>query len=437
MSPTVVDDLVLLFGAGADMDALENSVRGDRLLLETFRNLEPTKKDKAYLDAFDHLFGSAPRLSYSWKSSVKDMIRRALRNRPLQVLSCDTNNTAINFGRVSIPICRDFLSIMQDTTQQREPARNLLFHMVAAVYGAVSVGQLQAAAATNIQSGLNNAGVTVPDDVYNQINLHIHYDPEKALVESAITAIEGYLQQSSSDEDMAAIVVRLLEYTAVFDTVFSDLTTDRDQIGVPSGHTAPLRRALHFLFSLKITASQMDAEIGQDSYYHRIPRNAAVFTMNYTTAVERVTRRNGFDESRMPIYLHGKHTEYFDLLTGELNPKIGGIPFLMPQTSTKPVASVETIRRLSAFLHATDAAKRLITVGYGFNRDDDHVNNMIYDSMLRNPRLDVTIVVRDATNSSDGIQRLQNRFSNRIHIEQVPYDAVLARKRFEEILSNG
>jgi hypothetical protein len=428
-------NLVLLFGAGADMDALKKAIRGDRLLLETFRNLETAKENEEYLAAFAHLFGSEPKLSYSWKSSVKDMIRRALRNRPREILSCD-ESVALDFGNLSIPVCKDFLAVMQDTTKPRAQARKLLFHMVAAVYGAVSVGQLQAAAANRIHAGLGNAGVHMPDDLYNEINLHIHYDPEKVLTESAITAIENYLQQSNVDDELASIVVRLLDYTVVFDNVFSDLTTDRDQLTSPSGHTAPLRRALHFLFSLKITASQMDAEIGRDSYYHRIPEDAAVFTMNYTTAVERVLRGNQSEMGRVPVFLHGRHTELFDLLTGELNPETGGIPFLMPQTSSKPVASVETIRRLSAFLRATDNAKRLVTVGYGFNRDDDHVNNMIFDCMLRNPELEVTIVVRDTTDGSDGVARLKNRFPNRIHIERVSYDVGVARDRFEEIVTN-
>jgi len=47
---------VLLFGAGADLDALSTAFSGDRLFLETFRNLEDAKKDKEYLAAFEHLF---------------------------------------------------------------------------------------------------------------------------------------------------------------------------------------------------------------------------------------------------------------------------------------------------------------------------------------------------------------------------------------------
>jgi hypothetical protein len=273
--------------------------------------------------------------------------------------------------------------------------------------------------------------------MYNQINLQVHVDPEKVLTDSVVAAIEAEMENANGDEELSSVVVRLLDYTVVFDKVFSDLTTDRDQIGVSAGQTAPLRRALHFLFSLKITAAQMDGEVGEDSYYHRIPDDAAVFTMNYTTAVGRVITARNIDARIAPIYLHGKHTECFDLLTGELNPESGGIPFLMPQTSSKPIVSVETVRRLSAFLRAADVAEHLVTIGYGFNKDDDHVNNMIFDCMLRNSALHVTILSRDDINASAGVTRLRQRFKDRIRTEKVSHDALTARNKFEEIISNA
>ena len=95
---------VLLFGAGADMDALCGAFRGGQLLFETFRNLTAAKDDGDYRAAFQELFGDAPKLSYSWKTPVKEMIRRALRNHPTMLLSCAEANEVVDIGGMTIKI---------------------------------------------------------------------------------------------------------------------------------------------------------------------------------------------------------------------------------------------------------------------------------------------------------------------------------------------
>ena len=50
----------ILFGAGADLDATDNAVPGDRLLLKTFRQLNSAKEHGGYLRAFEELFGNEP-----------------------------------------------------------------------------------------------------------------------------------------------------------------------------------------------------------------------------------------------------------------------------------------------------------------------------------------------------------------------------------------
>lgn len=390
------------------MDALAEAVRGDRLLLETFRWLEEAKSSVGYLNAFEKLFGNSPKLSYSWKASVKNMVHRTLRMRPGEILSSGTDDVPVMIGGLAVPLGTLYFEILRDESPARSQTRQVLFHIISAVYGAMSVGRLQSAAALNIRDGLGAVGVKIPLGVFNQLNIQVHYDPEKVLIDSVTSAIDGYIKRVSVDSELESILVRLLDYTVVFDSVFADLTTDRDQIGKTDGQTAPIRKAVHFLFALQKAAKHMDGAFGADSYYHRIPEEATTFTMNYTTAIERVTEQRNL--SCRPVYLHGKYTEYFDLITGEIDPDFGGVPFLMPQTSSKPLASVETIRRFAAFLEALAAAECIITLGYGFNADDDHVTNMIFDAMARERKLKLIVVAQGSMDASPGVVRLKERF---------------------------
>jgi len=343
----------------------------------------------------------------------------------------DSDHT-LPMGSARVKIAPKFLDILQNDDPANGQARSLVFHVIFAMYGAEAVGQLVNTAPETIGRGLAQAGVEIPDDVYNQIDLQVRHNPEQALVEAATQAIQQSIGGADRNEGLDAVLVRLLDYTVVFDQVFADLTTDKYQVNKPNGHTAPLRRAIHFLFALNLAAQEMDGEPGSDSYYHRIPEGAAVFTMNYTEIVQQILQQRGSETP--PVYLHGKHSEFFDLLTGQLNPEQGGLPFFMPHTSSKPIASVETIRRFARFLHALDRANTLVTVGYGFNRDDDHVSNMIFDAMARNSDLEMQVLARDSLDTSPGIRRLKNRFADRVHTIAVSSDSQEARDVFGEVV---
>jgi len=85
-----------------------------------------------------------------------------------------------------------------------------------------------------------------------------------------------------------------------------------------------------------------------------------------------------------PLYLHGNVDEVLDPYTHEIrardapeNDNTFTVPFLLTQSSYKPIAAIESAERFVDFYRSASESDIVAVIGFGFNDDDGHINAII------------------------------------------------------------
>ena len=127
-----------------------------------------------------------------------------------------------------------------------------------------------------------------------------------------------------------------------------------------------------------------------DNYYCKLSEvfpNSNAVTTNYTPFVKFYYQS--------PIYLAGKLSQFeipnelrvVDLSSGDTYADIADkmiFPFMLTQAPIKPIIDKLQLTEYSNFMRALDETKTLVIVGYGINENDNHINALIRDYLVKN-----------------------------------------------------
>lgn len=187
----------------------------------------------------------------------------------------------------------------------------------------------------------------------------------------------------------------------------------------------------------------------EEECYYEILKNLfhesdgiGLITTNYTNVLRDVTGKKDDDIA----YLHGKLTWFeepyklriYDSENEEdmecIRNHIKDIfPFIMIASGVKPIISTKQIEQYSKMIRFLDESETLYVVGYKFNRDDNHINSIIVEWLNKDDNRKLIILDFNKTVELQEIAtRLRNDFPNQIYFE--PVDEHNARDKFENLM---
>jgi hypothetical protein len=202
--------------------------------------------------------------------------------------------------------------------------------------------------------------------------------------------------ESAKLEDMLCAISRgvleslfdgILDYQALIDSHFRYLFAPRTEWAKFTKMVIFMRLARSYI------VSQMPADhiLAQEGYYHDLARAAelnvelgTIGTANYNSLLERLAGRLGFELPKV-FHLNGGVSDYYNPYTNDVvSCGEGGfppqdplhVPFILTQSGLKPLTSVSMSRRYVQLFDNFEMCNALVVVGFGFNRDDSHINGL-------------------------------------------------------------
>lgn len=219
-----------------------------------------------------------------------------------------------------------------------------------------------------------------------------------------------------------AIAQKVLEnlFTTVLD--YQKLIDDHFRyLFSPSTEWAKFTRMVIFLKIARdyIRTQAPSAEaIPDQGYYHDLAMFtdkltfSAIGTANYNSLLAEVFRSMKI-ESPQIIHLNGSVNDYYNpyknaVITCEnpnnVDPSQIHVPFMLTQSGLKPLTSVTMSRRYVNLFDAYAESDAIVVVGFGFNKDDSHINGL-FRELVENKGRRLILISR----SKDGTVETQKR----------------------------
>ena len=219
-----------------------------------------------------------------------------------------------------------------------------------------------------------------------------------------------------------AIAQKVLEnlFTTVLD--YQKLIDDHFRyLFSPSTEWAKFTRMVIFLKIARdyISTQAPSAEaIPDQGYYHDLAMFtdkltfSAIGTANYNSLLAEVFRSMKI-ESPQIIHLNGSVNDYYNpyknaVITCENPNNVDSsqihVPFMLTQSGLKPLTSVTMSRRYVNLFDAYAESDAIVVVGFGFNKDDSHINGL-FRELVENKGRRLILISR----SKDGTVETQKR----------------------------
>lgn len=185
-----------------------------------------------------------------------------------------------------------------------------------------------------------------------------------------------------SQKVLEYIFVEILDYQKLIDNHYRYLFC-------PKYEWAKFTRMAIFLETAReyITHNLDKIDIDKEGYYKDLKNIApneinAIGTANYNNIIGEVL----FDLSTKIIHLNGSVNDYYNPYKNtiinnleENEEKHILVPFLLTQSGIKPLTSVEMSRRYVDLFDMYKESDVIISIGFGFNHDDGHINGLFRD----------------------------------------------------------
>lgn len=177
----------------------------------------------------------------------------------------------------------------------------------------------------------------------------------------------------------------------------------------------------------KRMVEKAEKQRNKDSYYKIIADMQAekpkVITANYTPLCASIC---GLDDNSI-AYLHGsfkwfempKELNVLDVSDGQTNPRGIYFPFIFLQSGVKPIVHPIQIKEYAKAMDFLDDSYRLIVVGYKANHDDNHLNSLLRDYLMKGKR--IQYIDYDNVGKDIILKRL-HIFENMENLEIIPID---------------
>lgn len=226
----------------------------------------------------------------------------------------------------------------------------------------------------------------------NSIAKHLKEYLEKGAFYSYIDSLFNYLRSPETYTKECSKVMKLYynSFLSIAEKLVDDKFLDQD-----------LGQKEYREYLLKAINDGVDARIknnsNEDTYYSIIANAVRehkdcefdIITTNYTSFAEKMIPelkdRISYPHGRLELFenLHTKEVKRLDEF------KEGDIifPFIFIQSGVKPIVAPYQIEQFAKAKNAIEEADTLIVLGYGINKDDDHINAMLRERISRNAKI--------------------------------------------------
>jgi len=260
------------------------------------------------------------------------------------------------------------------------------------------------------------------DDIFGMFSLEFH--------KAGSTALELLLREKRTfNKDKNASLAELLSAISqeVLENIFIDILDYQKLIDnhyrylyCPKKEWAKFTKMVVFLEIAKDYISQNLGNIktNQEGYYNDLLsindlEITSIGTSNYNNIIEIVSPK--IAEKQNIIHLNGSVKDLYNPYKNNIE-KIGTdstsqekqilVPFLLTQSGIKPLTSVEMSRRYVDLFDSFKNSDAIISIGFGFNQDDGHINSLFRELIeVYNKKLIVVDISADESKTQKEIKK--------------------------------
>lgn len=215
------------------------------------------------------------------------------------------------------------------------------------------------------------------------------------------------------------IFTTVLDYQQLIDSHFRYLFSPSTEWAKFTRMVIFLKIARHYINSQAPDA----ANLPDHGYYHDLAALAdgvaisAVGTANYNSILAQVFAGLGVALPEV-IHLNGSVNDYYnpykntvvtvdrpeDVDTSQIH-----VPFILTQSGLKPLTSVAMSRRYVKLFDSFADSDAIVAIGFGFHKDDSHINGLFRELLEVNGRRLFVISVVSEGSAEDQKRRLRNK----------------------------
>jgi|SRR5690625_1497268 len=274
------------------------------------------------------------------------------------------------------------------------------------------------------------------DDIYGMFRLEFDRVGSTALElllsEQRTFNTETSIKSGNSIEVFSAISQKILEDLFCHVLDYQKLIDDHFRyLFSPCTEWAKFTRMAIFLeIAQDYIVKQVPKTLEEDGYYHDVKKImkrghevSVIGTSNYNSLFQRVCEKSGIDINKISIYhLNGSTEDYYNPYKNEIT-KISScdpdenqilVPFILTQSGLKPLTSVEMSRRYVDLFDAYKTKDAIVSIGFGFNEDDSHINGLFRD-LIEKHNKKLYVVTIDNQENVEKLKRklrLSSNFNN-------------------------
>jgi uncharacterized membrane protein len=201
---------------------------------------------------------------------------------------------------------------------------------------------------------------------------------------------------SSSDQAIINFLIRIMEkiYSSALD--YQSLVDEYwSYLYKPSNDWAKFTKIVGFLYAVKsyIDTKICDCNLNVSGFYNDIEcingiQVHSVATTNYSKIINEITR------NEYVYFLNGSTEEYYSPYLNEVSNNKDqfefSVPFLFTQSGVKPITTISMIKKYNDFYNKCIESNTICVVGFNFNDDDAHINNIIRTALRES---NVTLII--------------------------------------------
>jgi len=409
---------VYIFGSGADKNAYGEMPLGNDFVVRIFANLDETKKiikgemlekqtsidNEIYKSIYDNFKSSIlegkklANFFFDWKGLIDTIVEEGIKKAEpgLVKLKQSEDNDKEDILELKVEFELDKI---QELINDKETGRFMIALLVN-LCGNDLLKKVPEGILNKMRNDIQKQLGLDPNKIENllsDITFPLDYKSEDVIITEVKSIIDKIIkiQQTSDKEDKKEIsknlqyvyekyVLPIIDYTKIFDDVYETILTYQEGLS-----KARVLKNLHFLLTMLYILDKLQTSyhtksagnINNDSYYNLVakrinPENDYVINLNYTDLLEETLEKVG-KKVRLN-YIHGKVGEFLELNAREIVDAHGcGIPNFVSQSSLKPIMSVDMMERYHEAYDELRNADKCIIIGFGMNRDDSHILNLL------------------------------------------------------------
>jgi|GEM_PF-2409196 len=409
---------VYIFGAGADKNAYGEMPLGNDFVVRIFANLDETKKiikgetlekqtsidNEVYKSIYDNFKSSIlegkklANFFFDWKGLIDTIVEEGIKKAEpgLVKLKQSEDNDKEDILELKVEFELDKI---QELINDEKTGRFMIALLVN-LCGNDLLKKVPEGILNKMKNDIQKQLGLDPNKIENllsDITFPLDYKSEDVIITEVKSIIDKIIktQQASDKKDGEEIsknlqyvyekyVLPIIDYTKIFDDVYETILTYQEGLS-----KARVLKNLHFLLTMLYILDKLQTSyhtksagnINNDSYYNLVakrinPENDYVINLNYTDLLEETLEKVG-KKVRLN-YIHGKVGEFLELNAREIVDAHGcGIPNFVSQSSLKPIMSVDMMERYHEAYDELRNADKCIIIGFGMNRDDSHILNLL------------------------------------------------------------